>query len=96
MIIKGQYTSAEIFTENIEDAALQWVEAQCDHPAFDSVKIVQMPDEIPVMSVRRIGLGHILIQTMWGLISDVPFPCIDFLLQLRRRILPCLIIKYVR
>ena len=44
MIIKGKYTSAEIFTENIEDAALQWVEAQCDHPAFDSVKIVQMPD----------------------------------------------------
>lgn len=44
MIIKGQYTSAEIFTENIEDAALQWVKAQCDHPAFDGVRIVQMPD----------------------------------------------------
>ena len=44
MTIKGQYTSAEIFTENIEDAALQWVKAQCDHPAFESVKIVQMPD----------------------------------------------------
>lgn len=44
MIIKGQYTSAEIFTDNIEDAALQWVKAQCDHPAFESVKIVQMPD----------------------------------------------------
>lgn len=44
MIIKGQYTSAEIFTENIEDAALQWVRAQCDHPAFEGVRIVQMPD----------------------------------------------------
>ena len=44
MIIKGQYTSAEIFTENIEDAALQWVKAQCDHPAFEGVRIVQMPD----------------------------------------------------
>lgn len=44
MVIKGQYTSAEIFTDNIEDAALQWVKAQCDHPAFESVKIVQMPD----------------------------------------------------
>lgn len=44
MIIKGQYTSAEIFAENIEDAALQWVRTQCDHPAFEAVKIVQMPD----------------------------------------------------
>lgn len=44
MIITGQYTSAEIFTENIEDAALQWVREHCDHPAFDGIKIVQMPD----------------------------------------------------
>ena len=44
MIVTGQYTSAEIFTENIEDAALQWVKAQCDHPAFESVRMVQMPD----------------------------------------------------
>lgn len=44
MIIQGQYTSAKIFAENIEDTALQWVKTQCDHPAFESVKIVQMPD----------------------------------------------------
>ena len=44
MIIKGQYTSTEIFTENIEEAALQWVKEQCDHPAFEGVRIVQMPD----------------------------------------------------
>lgn len=44
MIITGQYTSAEIFTENIEEAALQWVKEQCDHPAFEGVKLVQMPD----------------------------------------------------
>ena len=44
MRIAGKYTSAEIFTENIEDAAMQWVKAQCDHPAFESVKILQMPD----------------------------------------------------
>ena len=44
MIIKGKSTSAEVFIENIEDAALQWIKAQCDHPAFEAVKIVQMPD----------------------------------------------------
>ena len=60
MIIKGQYTSAEIFTENIEDAALQWVKAQCDHPAFEGVRIVQMPDvhsgnSCNVGTVYRIG-----------------------------------------
>ena len=42
--ITGKYTSADIFTDNIEDAALQWVKEQCDHPAFESVKIAQMPD----------------------------------------------------
>ena len=44
MKVSGKYTSAEIFTENIEDAALQWIKAQCDHPAFEGVRIVQMPD----------------------------------------------------
>lgn len=44
MTIEGQYTSAEIFAESIEETALQWVREQCDHPAFESVKIVQMPD----------------------------------------------------
>lgn len=44
MIIDGKHTSAEVFTENIEDAALDWVKAQCDHQAFEGVRIVQMPD----------------------------------------------------
>lgn len=44
MIFDGTYTSAEIFTENIEDTALDWVRAQYDHPAFEGVRIVQMPD----------------------------------------------------
>lgn len=44
MTIEGKYTSAEIFIENIEAAALDWVQAQCDHKAFEGVRIVQMPD----------------------------------------------------
>lgn len=44
MIIKGQTASAEIFTDNIEPAALQWVTALCDSPAFEGKHIVQMPD----------------------------------------------------
>ncbi len=44
MNILGKYTSAEIFTENIEESALEWVKAQCDHPAFQGINIVQMPD----------------------------------------------------
>lgn len=44
MIIEGKYTSAEIFTKNIEESALDWVKIQCDHPAFEGVSIVQMPD----------------------------------------------------
>ena len=44
MYIQGKYTSAEIFTDNIEESALERVKAQCDHPAFQGIKIVQMPD----------------------------------------------------
>ena len=60
MTISGQYTTAEIFTENIEDAALQWIREQCDHPAFEGVRILQMPDvhagnACNVGTVYRIG-----------------------------------------
>lgn len=34
MIIKGTQTQAEIFTENIEEPALNWLKTLCDHPAF--------------------------------------------------------------
>lgn len=44
MIITGSTTSAEIFTDNIEESALQWVRKLCDHPAMEGIHIVQMPD----------------------------------------------------
>ena len=44
MTISGKYAAAEIFTDNIEEAALQWVKEQCDHPAFEGIRILQMPD----------------------------------------------------
>lgn len=46
MIITGQYTSAEILTDDIENAALQWVMEQCDHLAFESVKIVDIKNRV--------------------------------------------------
>lgn len=44
MIIKGKTTSAEVFTDHIEESALQWVTELCDHPAMEATAIVQMPD----------------------------------------------------
>ena len=44
MIIKGHSTSAEIFTDNIEQSALDWITELCNHPAMEGVPIVQMPD----------------------------------------------------
>lgn len=44
MIIEGKTTSAQIFTDNIEEAALQWVTELCNHQAFEGLPIVQMPD----------------------------------------------------
>ena len=44
MIIKGKTTTAEIFTYNIEESALDWITELCDHPAMEGIAIVQMPD----------------------------------------------------
>ncbi len=44
MVIKGQSTSAEVFTDNIEESARDWLSALCDHPAMEGVTVVQMPD----------------------------------------------------
>lgn len=44
MIVRGKTTSAEIFTDNIEAAALEWIKDLCDHPAMLGASIVQMPD----------------------------------------------------
>lgn len=44
MTINGKTTSAEIFTDNIEPTALEWVTELCNHPAMTDVPVVQMPD----------------------------------------------------
>lgn len=44
MIIQGKHTSAAIFADTIEDAALQWLSELCDSPAMAGVRVVQMPD----------------------------------------------------
>lgn len=44
MIVEGNTTTAEIFTDNIEEQALQWVTGLCNHPAMEGCRIVQMPD----------------------------------------------------
>lgn len=44
MIVKGKTTSAEIFTDNIEELAIDWLKDLCDHPAMENITIVQMPD----------------------------------------------------
>ncbi|MDE5655946.1 MAG: RtcB family protein, partial [Muribaculaceae bacterium] len=44
MIINGKNTSAEIFTDNIEKQALDWISELCNQEAMQGVPIVQMPD----------------------------------------------------
>lgn len=44
MIVEGKMTSAEIFADKIEEAALIWLKELCDHPAMEGVPVVQMPD----------------------------------------------------
>lgn len=44
MIVEGKVTSAKIFTDNIEEPALDWLKELCNHPAMENIPIVQMPD----------------------------------------------------
>ena len=44
MNITGKTATAEIFTDNIEESALEWVRSLCDHPAMEGIHVVQMPD----------------------------------------------------
>ncbi|MDE6485831.1 MAG: RtcB family protein [Duncaniella sp.] len=44
MILKGKTATVEIFTDNIEEAAMEWIRDLCDHPAMEGVRVVQMPD----------------------------------------------------
>ena len=44
MTVEGKTASAEIFTDNIEEPALNWLKELCDHPAMEKIPIVQMPD----------------------------------------------------
>lgn len=59
MTIKGKTTSAEIFTDNIEDSALGWVTELCDHPAMEGVPIVQMPD-VHAGSSCNVGTAYLI------------------------------------
>lgn len=42
--ITGKYTSAKIFTDNVEDEALSLIYGLCNHPVFENQKIRIMPD----------------------------------------------------
>ena len=44
MIVEGKATKAEIFTDNIEQAALTWLTELCNNPAMKGIPVVQMPD----------------------------------------------------
>lgn len=44
MTIEGTTATAQIFTDNIEAEALQWITDLCEHSAMKGIHIVQMPD----------------------------------------------------
>ncbi|MDE6691227.1 MAG: RtcB family protein, partial [Clostridia bacterium] len=44
MVIQGKYNTAKIFTDVIEDGAIEQIQAACDFAAFKGLKIRIMPD----------------------------------------------------
>lgn len=44
MIIQGKYNTAKIFTEVVEEGAIEQIQAACDFAAFRGLKIRVMPD----------------------------------------------------
>ena len=48
-VVNGVYTSANIFTDNVETYALAQIQLLCDQQAFQDCKIRVMPDVHPIV-----------------------------------------------
>lgn len=57
MTVEGKTASAEIFTDNIEAPALDWLKELCDHPAMEKIPIVQMPD-VHAGNICNVGTAY--------------------------------------
>ena len=73
-VVNGVYTSANIFTDNIETYALAQIQLLCDQKAFQGCKIRVMPDVHPG-KVGTIGftstLGEMVMPMVVGI--DIGF-----------------------
>lgn len=44
MVVKGKYTTAHVFTDVVDDGAIEQIRAVCDSEVFQGIKIRVMPD----------------------------------------------------
>ncbi len=82
--VDGIYTSAKIFTDNIEDYALAQIRQLCDQRAFQGSKIRIMPDVHPG-KVGTIGFTATFRKMLMPLVLGIDIGCGISLVKLREK-----------
>ncbi|MDO4471517.1 MAG: RtcB family protein, partial [Bacillota bacterium] len=73
-VVNGVYTSANIFTDNVETYALAQIQLLCDQKAFQNCKIRVMPDVHPGR-VGTIGFTSTIGGTIMPIVVGIDIGC---------------------
>ena len=73
-VINGVYTSANIFTDNVETYALAQIQLLCNQQAFQDCKIRVMPDVHPGR-VGTIGFTSTIEETIMPMVVGIDIGC---------------------
>ena len=82
--VNGTYTSAKIFTDDIEDYALAQIQMLCNNPAFQGSKIRIMPDVHPG-KVGTIGFTAIIGDKILPNVVGIDVGCGITLVKLKQK-----------
>ena len=72
--VKGKFTEAIVYTDNVEDYALAQIGQLCDQPSFDGCKVRIMPDVHPG-KVGPIGFTSTLGKTIMPAVIGIDIGC---------------------
>lgn len=83
-VVKGIYTSANIFTDNIETYALAQIQFLCDQQAFQGCKVRVMPDVHPG-KVGTIGFTSTIEKMVMPMVVGIDIGCGIIIAKLKQK-----------
>lgn len=83
-VVNGVYTSANIFTDNVETYALAQIQLLCDQQAFQDCKIRVMPDVHPG-KVGTIGFTSTIGEMIMPMVVGIDIGCGITIVKLKQK-----------